>query len=61
MKRTQNNSFDSQQVLSVIEQYSTALDLLDAYDHQTMKRVTRALRNSEKDDNTFSRRRHRKK
>ena len=38
MKRTQNNSFDSQQVLSVIEQYSTALDLLDAYDHQTMKR-----------------------
>ena len=47
MKRTQNNSFDSQQVLSVIEQYSTALDLLDAYDHQTMKRVTRALRASE--------------
>ena len=28
MKQTQNNSFDSQQVLSVIEQYSTALDLL---------------------------------
>ena len=38
MKQTQNNSFDSQQVLSVIEQYSTALDLLDAYDHQTMER-----------------------
>lgn len=31
MKQTQNNSFDSQQVLSVIEQYSMALDLLDAY------------------------------
>ena len=38
MKQTQNNSFDSQQVLSVIEQYRTALDLLDAYDHQTMER-----------------------
>lgn len=38
MKQTQNNSFDSQQVLSVIEQYSMALDLLDAYDHQTMER-----------------------
>ena len=37
MKQTQNNSFDSQQVLSVIEQYSMALDLLDAYDHQTME------------------------
>ena len=29
---------DSNQVLSVIEKYSNALDLLDAYDHQTMKR-----------------------
>ena len=37
MKRTQN-SFDSNQVLSVIERYSTALDLLDAYDHQNMSR-----------------------
>ena len=37
MKRTQND-LDSQQVLSVIERYSTALDLLDDYDHQTMKR-----------------------
>jgi len=37
MKRTQN-SLDSKQVLSVIEKYSTALDLLDAYDHQNMKR-----------------------
>ena len=37
MKRTQN-SLDSEQVLSVIERYSTALDLLDAYDHQNMSR-----------------------
>ena len=37
MKRTQN-SLDSKQVLSVIEKYSTALDLLDAYDHQNMVR-----------------------
>lgn len=37
MKRTQN-SLDSKQVLSVIERYSTALDLLDSYDHQNMQR-----------------------
>lgn len=37
MKRTQK-SLDAQQVLAVIERYSTALDLLDDYDHQTMKR-----------------------
>jgi len=37
MKRTQN-SLDSKQVLSVIERYNTALDLLDAYDHQNMVR-----------------------
>lgn len=37
MKRTQN-SLDSKQVLSVIEKYSTALNLLDAYDHQSMQR-----------------------
>lgn len=37
MKRTEN-SLDSKQVLSVIERYSTALDLLDSYDHQTMSR-----------------------
>jgi len=37
MKRTQD-SLDGKQVLSVIERYSTALDLLDDYDHQTMKR-----------------------
>ncbi|MCQ2521680.1 MAG: virulence RhuM family protein [Lachnospiraceae bacterium] len=37
MKRTQN-SLDSKQVLAVIEKYSEALDLLDAYDHQNMQR-----------------------
>lgn len=37
MKRTEN-SLDAKQILSVIERYSTALDLLDDYDHQTMKR-----------------------
>lgn len=37
MKRTENNS-DAKQVLSVIERYSLALDLLDDYDHQTMNR-----------------------
>lgn len=37
MKRTEN-SLDAKQVLSVIEKYSIALDLLDDYDHQTMKR-----------------------
>ncbi len=37
MKRTEN-SLDSKQVLSVIEKYNTALDLLDSYDHQNMKR-----------------------
>ena len=37
MKRT-GNELDSKQILSVIERYNNALDLLDAYDHQTMKR-----------------------
>ena len=37
MKRTEN-SLDAKQVLSVIEKYSLALDLLDDYDPQTMKR-----------------------
>ena len=37
MKRTEN-SLDAKPVLSVIEKYSLALDLLDDYDHQTMKR-----------------------
>ncbi len=38
MKRTQD-SLDSRQVLSVIECFSSALELLDAYDHQNMTRV----------------------
>lgn len=37
MKRTQNE-LDSHQVLNVIQKYSKALELLDSYDHQTMKR-----------------------
>lgn len=37
MTRPENES-DSRQVLSVIEKYSGALDLLDAYDHQNMTR-----------------------
>ena len=37
MKRTEN-SLDGKQVLSVIEKYSTALELLDSYDHQRMTR-----------------------
>jgi len=37
MKRTED-ALDSKQVLSIIERYSSALDLLDAYDHQNMTR-----------------------
>ena len=37
MKRTENE-LDSKQILSVIERYSDTLDLLDAYDHQTLTR-----------------------
>ena len=37
MQRTQE-ALDSKQVLTVIENYSRALDLLDAYDHQNMVR-----------------------
>ena len=37
MKRTEN-SLDSRQVLTVIEKYSEALELLDSYDHQSMTR-----------------------
>ena len=37
IKRTENE-LDSRQILSVIEKYNTALDLLDSYDHQNMKR-----------------------
>lgn len=35
MKRIED-SLDTKQVLTVIERYNTALDLLDAYDHQNM-------------------------
>lgn len=37
MKRVES-SLDAGQVLSVVESYSHALDLLDAYDHQTLVR-----------------------
>ena len=37
MKRTEN-ALDSKQILSVIERYNEALELLDAYDHQTLTR-----------------------
>ena len=37
MRRTEDE-LDSKQVLSVIERYSSALDLLDSYDHQNMSR-----------------------
>ena len=37
MKRTQN-ALDAKQVLNVIENYNTALTLLDDYDHQCMQR-----------------------
>lgn len=37
MKRV-SGKLDTKQVLSVVERYSQALDLLDAYDHQNMKR-----------------------
>ena len=37
LKRVKND-LDAEQVLTVIERYSAALDLLDDYDHQTMKR-----------------------
>ncbi|WP_028511268.1 virulence protein RhuM/Fic/DOC family protein [Ruminococcus sp. NK3A76] len=37
MKRAENQ-LDAKHVLSVIEKFNTALDLLDDYDHQTMKK-----------------------
>ena len=37
MKRTEN-TLDSKQVLTVLEKYSEALELLDSYDHQIMNR-----------------------
>lgn len=39
MKRIEN-TLEANQVLSVIEKYNCALDLLDDYDHQRMKRPT---------------------
>ena len=39
MKRVEN-SLDTKQVLTVVERYSQALELLDAYDHQNMGRPT---------------------
>ena len=39
---------------------SQLLEYRCTLDHQTMKRVTRALRNSEKDDSIHSQRRHKK-
>ncbi len=37
MKRTEQ-TLDAKQVLSVVEKYNMALDMLDDYDHQSMKR-----------------------
>ena len=37
MKRAENR-LDAKQVLTVIEKFSSALDLLDAYDHETMQK-----------------------
>ena len=39
MKRVENN-LDTKQVLTMVEKYSQALELLDAYDHQNMSRPT---------------------
>jgi len=36
--RRAGKRLDAAQVLSVVEQYSTALDLLDEYDHQTIRK-----------------------
>lgn len=38
MKRA-NNQFESGQILDVIEKYTTALNLLDDYDHQKIKNL----------------------
>lgn len=38
MMRRVETDVDAKQVLTVIERYNTALDLLDDYDHQTLKR-----------------------
>lgn len=36
--KQKGNQFDAKQVLSVIEKYNSALDMLDEYDHQTMSK-----------------------
>ena len=38
LMRRVSASLDAKQVLDVIEHYNTAIDLLDAYDHQNMQR-----------------------
>ena len=38
LMRRVSGDLDAAQVLSVVERYGTALDLLDDYDHQTMRR-----------------------
>lgn len=38
MYKKANSKFDCKQVLSMIERYNFALELLDAYDHQNMER-----------------------
>ena len=45
MKRVEN-SLDSKQVLAVVERYSQALDLLDAYDHHLPVNLRRFTKNS---------------
>ena len=39
LKRVEN-TLDAKQVLDVIGRFNTALDLLDAYDHQNMQKPT---------------------
>lgn len=46
MKRV-SNSLDTEQVLDVVSTYSAALDLLDAYDHQTVGKPTTKTRSVE--------------
>lgn len=36
--RTSSEKLDAEQILDVLDQYSTALDMLDDYDHQTLKK-----------------------
>ena len=48
MKRIQNNP-DTQQILNVIEDYNTALTLLDDYGHQSMKLIDQMRFNADSD------------